>query len=403
MNALLRQVFLICDIGRSFQASLQHLHTTNTMASASRVPIPIKAIFAGIAGSISAATYYGIKRSGGVEKVLKSFFTGPGSYSRIVALMVVLFNFKNFPFVWTYRVFNGIFAHMEFANTKHFEPTKAKALTKRAPHGPAALFQPIITHTYAPLSECDYNMHKSNSTYFSDLDVSRSHLVTCLLRQGIRSIVINPGQVIMPDGSKAKGKWFIMLGAVMCNFKREIPMYAGYEMWSRVLCWDRKWIYILTHFVKKGAVRPDGYTLDDGSFRSRFLGARGKEPVKEGYNADWEATLNKNVYASALSKYCCKIGRFTIHPEVTMNASGLLPPKPGGWNIMDGKQDVQNGSAENGSTDAVIDSEEWDWKRVEAENQRGLKFAEHFAAMEELTEEFSGEDRPALGVFRDLF
>lgn len=308
-----------------------------------------------------------------------------------------------------FRVFNGIFSHIEFANTPEFSATKG-ALTKSGkprPYGPEALFQPVITRSHAPIAECDYNRHKSNSTYFTDLDVTRSHLVTCLLRSGIRSLATNPGQVIMPDGSKAKGRWFIMLGSVMTSFKREIKPYEGYEMWSRLLCWDRKWIYILTHFVKAGTVVPDGYTLDDGTFASRFLGVRGRKGTGKIDDVNREGHANKNVFASAISKYCCKLGRYTIHPEVTFNASGLLPPRPGGWNLMDGsfREETESSKAQsNGHADAPADSvsDEWDWKRIEAENARGMKYAQHFAALDGLLEEFTGENRPALGVYRDL-
>ena len=34
----------------------------------------------------------------------------------------------------------------------------------------------------------DYNFHKSNGTYFTDLDIARTHLVTAILRKGIRGI-----------------------------------------------------------------------------------------------------------------------------------------------------------------------------------------------------------------------
>lgn len=197
-----------------------------------------------------------------------------------------------------------------------------------------------------------------------------------------------------------------MLGSVMTSFKREIKPYEGYEMWSRMLCWDRKWIYILTHFVKAGTVRPDGYTLDDGSFSSRLFGAKSRKGSGKVDDVDRVGEANKNIFASALSKYCCKLGRFTIHPEVTLNASGLLPPRPGGWNIMDGRPKEENGAAStgngNGHANGHAEAEEWDWKRVEAENARGMKHAEHFAAMDGLLEEFTGENRPALGVYRDL-
>jgi hypothetical protein len=38
------------------------------------------------------------------------------------------------------------------------------------------------------MSEMDYNFHKSNSTYFTDLDIARTHLATAILRKGIRGV-----------------------------------------------------------------------------------------------------------------------------------------------------------------------------------------------------------------------
>ena len=31
---------------------------------------------------------------------------------------------------------------------------------------------------------------------------------------------------------------------------------ADVEMWSRILSWDRKWLYIITHYVVKGKGQP---------------------------------------------------------------------------------------------------------------------------------------------------
>ena len=56
----------------------------------------------------------------------------------------------------------------------------------------------------------------------------------------------------------------IALGAVTCHFKREIQPYERFEIWTRVLSWDRKWIYLLSHIVREGAVRPDDWALQPG-------------------------------------------------------------------------------------------------------------------------------------------
>lgn len=215
-----------------------------------------------------------------------------------------------------------------------------------------------------------------------------------------------------------------MLGAVHCSFKKEIAPYEPYEMWSRILCWDRKWIYVVTHFVKKGSVKPTEYTINPPSSLLELIVGRKakkavkKEPVTEYMNGNGH-TLgpkipSKAIFASAISKYVMKLGRLTVHPEVVIEASGLLPPKPNGWNTMSGSKSVDepitNGhvidpawtSATTGTEDLANDEDVWDWRRIEAENAKGMKFAEHLAALDGLHETFSGDEGPALGCYRDI-
>ena len=251
--------------------------------------------------------------------------------------------------------------------------------------------------------ECDYNLHKSNSTYFSDLDVTRSHLVSALFQPGIEKLHHNAREKLVLDkeGKAVLGRWSIMLGSVMCSFKREIGMYQGFEMWSRLLCWDRKWVYVVTHFVKKGAVKPSAYVLTDGSW---FGGKGYRTVIGDGRSVDID---EKAIYASAVSKYVVKLGRLTVHPEVLLGASGLLPPKPGGWATMSGPSGESTpDNREVVATDEALSetqmTEEWDWKRVEAEKERGLRYVEHFAALDGLHGEFSGSRQPALGRYRDF-
>ena len=326
-----------------------------------------------------------------------------------------------------------------------------------------ALFQPTITPGRSPATECDYNLHKSNSTYFSDLDVTRSHLVCALMHSAIKHLHKKPSTIIGPDGKPAKGRWGIMLGGVHCAFKREIKPYEGYEMWSRLLCWDRKWLYVVTHFVKAGTVRPDGWTLDDPAewtFVPRFLrGKRSKRERPMGRRSGPVPEVPANaIFASAVSKYVMKIGRLTVHPETVLDMSELLPPKPGGWYTMDGRRPVSeqdedsegleemieesvlpllgipngkdepangnsNGSANghaNGSTNGHANGNAngsanghakvpevatgWDWKMVEAENARGMEYAKHQAALDDgLIDTFTGSKQPALGYYTDIF
>lgn len=217
--------------------------------------------------------------------------------------------------------------------------------------------------------------------------------------------------LVYTNGKPHNGRFSISLGAVHCSFKREIKPYETYEMWTRVLAWDRKWLYIVTHFVKKGAVKPDGYTQEDGSVIKSLLGKKKKESTEVIANGATARDPEQNaIFATAVSKYVAKLGRLTIHPEVYLDGSNLLPPRPGGWNNMSAAQDVSASSTfeKIGADDKNLEdgkpmgNDEWTWQRVVAENEKGLEFANHFAALDALHEEFSGGDRPALGVYTDL-
>ena len=239
----------------------------------------------------------------------------------------------------------------------------------------------MITQSHSPLLEIDYNIHKSNSTYFSDLDVSRSHLVSYLCRPALRKLSYNNKTKVAvdPNGKVVDGSLGIMLGAAHCSFKKEIPGYKAYDMWSSVLSWDRKWMYIVTHFVEKG-VRPTEW-LDPKwkGVRTRIAGRGG----------DWE----KKVYASAISKYVFKVGRFTVHPSIVLEESGLLPPRPGGW---------RSGEDETGSATPLEESpegNEWDWTRVERQRRKGMEMAKHFADLDELQSIFDGGEAGVIGTF----
>ena len=241
----------------------------------------------------------------------------------------------------------------------------------------------MISETRAPLLEIDYNLHKSNSTYFTDLDVSRTHLVSYLTREALRALANNhqTGLVRDPAGKPVKGAMGIMLGSVACSFKREIPAYKPYELWSRVLAWDRKWFYIVTHFVPKGAAKPTEW-LDPGFGR-----------VKTRSGTDATGGWANKVYAVAVSKYVFKLGRLTVHPATVLQQSGLLPQRPGGWHA--GDNQVGDESVDLSSVDLSTGGD-WDWQRVEAQRRKGLEVAAQFAGLDEMHHDFDGGNDGAL-------
>ena len=120
-------------------------------------------------------------------------------------------------------------------------------------------------------------MHKSNSTYLTDLDVSRAKVLSNVFRQGFEHHRRRGETVPHP-----------VLGGVQCDFKRPIRPYQKYEVISRILTWDEKWIWVGSWFVSM--------------------------PKNGG----------RTVFACCISKVVWKEGRRTVPPWESFRRSGLL-------------------------------------------------------------------------------
>lgn len=239
-----------------------------------------------------------------------------------------------------------------------------------------ALFRPLITTTRNWPGECDYNIHKSNSTYFADMDIARAHLVSCLLKNWLRgtSRPSNPSTPV-PDNLKLNGskRVSIALGAVSCHFRKEIPPFTKYEIWTRVLCWDKKWIYIVCHFVKCGAVTLGQTSLrhTDGNASTAATSARTQiDPP------------SSTIYATGITRYVFKEGRITVPPELSLSTCGLLAP---------------------GQVLSETNMIDLQWYRIEEEKERGLKYMEAFTILDEVHENFNDcTGKKALGHFGEF-
>jgi hypothetical protein len=234
------------------------------------------------------------------------------------------------------------------------------------------LFVPVPITSRTPLFETDYNLHKSNSTYFSDLDISRTACVTKLFSPGLGHV----SKELETHSDKAKrklGRVSVILGSVFTTFGREISPYVKYEVQTRLLSWDQKWMYLVSYFIMPQQ------------------GKDGKQVV----------------YASSLSKYVSKKGRWTIPPEMILRKSGLLPENPTVGLVDEslsgtpregeaGITTIANGSALSTAVDRIRrgsvterSKEElennmstWSWERIEQERVRGLKVVESFKALD---------------------
>ncbi|KAF2755528.1 hypothetical protein EJ05DRAFT_513033 [Pseudovirgaria hyperparasitica] len=319
--------------------------------------------------------------------ILKGAGVQPLRAWRAIGVVLAILSWKNLPFVWHLRFYRALIHQLVFQN---------------APIPPGSLFEPAITSTRTSLWETDFNLHKSNSTYFSDLDISRTHYMVALLRTGIyasRDPAFDDGT----SGPRAS----MALGGVSCHFKREIKPFVKYEIWTRLLSWDRKWIYLVSHIVKAGVVRPKHYTLQPGK-KAKLAGKREEEESLE----ERKERIRGALYATSISKYVVKKGRLTIPAETVLEHSKLLPPKPAdvGELAKEAQASVDTASNDATTRDDLDESfvlaegiSDFTWEKVEAERLRGLKYAEMFGKLDELHDDFDGGANGALGRYPDLF
>jgi hypothetical protein len=286
---------------------------------------------------------------------------------------------------------------------------------------PRDLFMPMLTSSFNTPYDCDYNLHKSNSTYFADLDVARAHYVGSVIRTGLQRLNAGDEEGLPANVRDAKGKFYVALGAIGCFFQREIAPMQGFEIWTRILSWDRKWLYLVSHVVKKGVVRPESYVLQPWKKGKSKNSVDGKSE---------EEDLKKHIFATSIARYVIKKGRLTVNPEIILERSRMLPPRPKGVGLPPRSEDPsvvatpasaetpeeqieesgvlvadevgeKLGAVDVAAEDGEVKDEEWTWEMMEAERLRGLKMASHFDQLSGLHDEMRAGE--VLGRYSDWF
>ncbi|KAJ0165334.1 Uncharacterized protein CTA2_11596 [Colletotrichum tanaceti] len=275
---------------------------------------------------------------------------GQTAWGAVTAALLYL-NLKRFPLVWHLRVFRSIW----WPRKGHFGS------------GPGSVFRPVVTPSRVSLLESDYNLHKSNSTYFSDLDVGRTDLLAALRAEAARGGLYR----------EHKGGVMVLLAGTSCVFKKEIKPGAAFDMHSRILTWDKKWLYVVTHFVERRS--------PSESHTSSYQPWKPKKP-----EGDDKSTASRSpvVFATAISKCVVKAGRLTVAPEKFLQAAGVLVAAATTESESEahGHSDDEPSGADGNPGDGhghgpdPAGDEGWTWARVEEERLRALSMADGFAS-----------------------
>ena len=98
--------------------------------------------------------------------------------------------------------------------------------------------------------DLDFNRHVTNGRYFTMADVGRMDYV---LRSGAFRVAL-------------RHKAVPIVGDVWGKFRRELRLFEAFEIHSRMLGWDDKWVFMEHSFVRNGRVL--GVVIMRGVFRS---------------------------------------------------------------------------------------------------------------------------------------
>ena len=99
-------------------------------------------------------------------------------------------------------------------------------------------------------NDLDFNGHVNNGRYFTLADIGRMDFV---LRTGTAKVAF-------------KHKALPIVGDAMAKFRKDLKVFERYEMQTRVLGWDDKWVFMEHRFVRGGRVA--GIVVMRGLFRA---------------------------------------------------------------------------------------------------------------------------------------
>jgi hypothetical protein len=213
--------------------------------------------------------------------------------------------------------------------------------------------------------------HKSNSTYFTDFDVARSYHICSLFRMGLK-VWGDKLSFINPQTRKEHGteSFFLALAGVGFTFHRAIQPRQEYEICTRVLSWDNKWLHLISHFVEKGACDP-AYLSDQQQHHHDLEMKTGE--LGESQTVNYGTDSQSVVFATGIAKIVLKKGRETIPPAQFLRDCGLLPHQ--GNNAAHGSNCRESENSEDQNLSKIRET-------IENRRARGHRIAEYINGLD---------------------
>lgn len=118
---------------------------------------------------------------------------------------------------------------------------------------PVEIMQECATPFRVMPSDLDVLMHMNNGIYLSLQDLARTDY---MIRAGAFSKIASRG-------------WYPVVASEMIRFRRSLALFQKFELRTRLISWDDKYLYLEHKFVSRNEV------MALGMIRARFLSKKG--------------------------------------------------------------------------------------------------------------------------------
>lgn len=105
--------------------------------------------------------------------------------------------------------------------------------------------------------DLDFNLHKNNGRYLTTMDVGRMDLA---FRAGLHKPMF-------------KYRWMPLLGSSTIRYFRSLRPFQKYNLETRIIGWDEKWVFMEQKFIA------DGHLYAVGCVKVLFRGPDGNVPT----------------------------------------------------------------------------------------------------------------------------
>ncbi|HEX7005830.1 MAG TPA: thioesterase family protein [Alphaproteobacteria bacterium] len=92
-------------------------------------------------------------------------------------------------------------------------------------------------------TDLDTNLHMNNGRYLSIMDLGR---VDYVARVGLLRIMI-------------RNRWMPLVGSATIRYRRPLQCFDRFELVTRTVCWDDKWIFMEQRFERRGELVAQAY------------------------------------------------------------------------------------------------------------------------------------------------